>query len=129
MSSSAKLGVLVVDDLDDTRELLAEFLMHAGYHSIMAGNGDEALKRLEQIRADAIVTDLVMPGMGGAELVRRVRADPRLGKTPVIVLTGSGREQALAELGEDARGVAAILLKPVRLSDLQRALEAALAER
>jgi CheY-like chemotaxis protein len=129
MPTAATLGVLVVDDLADTRELLAEFLMHAGYHSIMAGDGDEALKRLEQIRADAIVTDLVMPGMGGAELVRRVRADPRVKKIPVIVLTGSGREQALAELGQDAASVSAILLKPVKLSDLQQALEAVFAER
>ena len=70
-----------------------------------------------------------MPGMGGAELVRRVRADPRLKTTPIIVVTGSGRAQAIEELGDDAAGVAAILLKPVKLSDLQRALEAALAER
>jgi len=128
MSSTSKLGVLVVDDLDDTRELLAEFLMHVGYHSIMARSGLEALKRLDQIRADAIVTDLMMPDMGGAELVRRVSADPRTKSIPIIVLTGSGRQTALEELGDAARHVKAVLVKPVKLSELQHALEAALAE-
>ena len=100
----------------------------SGYHSIMAGSGAEALKRLDQIRADAIITDLMMPVMGGAELVRRIRADPRMKAIPIIVLTGSGREKALEELGDAARHVNAVLVKPVKLSDLQRALEAALAE-
>jgi twitching motility two-component system response regulator PilH len=128
MAPAATQGVLVVDDLDDTRELLAEFLMHAGYHSIMASSGVEALKRLDQIRADAIITDLMMPVMGGAELVRHIRADPRLSAIPIIVLTGSGRQKALEELGDAARHVHAVLVKPVKLSELQRALEAALAE-
>jgi CheY-like chemotaxis protein len=128
MGTASKQGVLVVDDLDDTRELLAEFLMHAGYHSIMARSGAEALTRLDQIRADAVVTDLMMPVMGGAELVRRLNADPRLKAIPVIVLTGSGREKALEELGEAARHVRAVLVKPVKLSELQRALEVALTE-
>jgi CheY-like chemotaxis protein len=128
MASAATQGVLVVDDLDDTRELLAEFLMHAGYHSIMANSGVEALKRLDQIRPDAIITDLMMPVMGGAELVRRIRAHPDMATIPIIVLTGSGREKALEELGDAARHVKAVLVKPVKLSDLQRALETALAE-
>jgi CheY-like chemotaxis protein len=128
MASAGTQGVLVVDDLDDTRELLAEFLMHAGYHSIMARSGVEALKRLDQVRADAIITDLMMPVMGGAELVRRVRADPRMKAIPIIVLTGSGREKAMEELGDAARHVNAVMVKPVKLGDLQRALDAALAE-
>jgi CheY-like chemotaxis protein len=70
----------------------------------------------------------MMPVMGGAELVRRIRDDPRMKAIPIVVLTGSGREKALEELGDAARHVNAVLVKPVKLSDLQRALEAALAE-
>ena len=127
MLSPKKVGVLIVDDVTDTRELLAEFFIHAGYHSIMASSGAAALERLTEIRADVIVTDLMMPGMGGAELVRRLQADPRLGGIPVILLTGSGRQKAIDELGEHARFVNAILVKPVKLSDLEHAIGAALA--
>jgi CheY-like chemotaxis protein len=124
----AKIGVLIVDDVADTRELLAEFLMHTGYHSIMASSGAAALERLSEIRADVIVTDLMMPGMGGAELVRRLQADPKLNTIPVIVLTGSGRQKAIEELREYARFVKAILVKPVKLSELEHAIGVALAE-
>jgi CheY-like chemotaxis protein len=127
-SPPAKLGVLIVDDVADTRELLAEYFMHAGYHSIMASSGTAALERLAEIRADVIITDLMMPGMGGAALVRGLQADPRLNTIPVIVVTGSGRQKAIDELGDDARFVKAILVKPIRLSDLEHAVNAALAE-
>jgi len=125
--SAAKPGVLLVDDFDDTRELLAEYFMRVGYHSIMAKNGVEALERLREVRPDVIITDLMMPGMGGAELVRRVRADARIATIPIILLTGSGRAKALEEMGDDAQHLRAILLKPVKLSDLHDAVESALA--
>ena len=126
MRGTPKLSVLVVDDAEDTRELLAEYLMQAGYHSIMAANGGDALKRLAAIKPDVIVSDLRMPDMNGGELVRRVRANPDTSAIPIILLSGSGKEKALQELGEHVRDVSAIFLKPVRLADLQRAIEAAL---
>ncbi len=101
--------------------------MRVGYHSIMAKNGVEALERLREVRPDVIITDLMMPGMGGAELVRRVRADARIATIPIILLTGSGRAKALEEMGDDAQHLRAILLKPVKLSDLHDAVESALA--
>jgi CheY-like chemotaxis protein len=126
--SAPKRGVLVVEDFADTRELLAELLMKEGYHSIMASNGVEALKCLEEIHADVVVTDLVMPDLGGAELVRRMASDPRLKAIPIILLTGSGRQKALEELGERAGHVRAILTKPVKLDELLTSVEAALAD-
>jgi CheY-like chemotaxis protein len=124
---ATKPGILIVDDFDDTRELLAEYFMHAGYHSIMAKNGLEALERLREIRPDLIVTDLEMPGMNGAELLRSVRADPRIASVPVILVTGSGRAAVLAQLGDDAQHFRAILVKPIKLSELHSAVETALA--
>jgi len=121
-------GVLIVEDVDDTRELMAEFLMNEGYHSIMAKSGADALRRLEEIKADVIVTDLMMPEMDGAELVRRIAADARLEAIPIIIMTGSGRAKALEELGDAVRRVKMILVKPIQLGDLQRAVEAAFGE-
>ena len=124
--SAPKRGVLVVEDFADTRELLAELLMEEGYHSIMASNGVEALKRLEEIQADVVVTDLVMPDLGGAELVRRMASDPRMKAIPIILLTGSGREKAIEALGDRAGQVLAILTKPVQIDELLTSVEAAL---
>jgi CheY-like chemotaxis protein len=126
--SAPKRGVLVVEDFADTRELLGELLMKEGYHSIMASNGVEALKRLEEIQADVIVSDLVMPQMGGAELVRQLERAPETKSIPVILLTGSGKQKAIEELGPLARQVRAILTKPVKVDELLGAVEAALAE-
>jgi len=102
--------------------------MEEGYHSIMASNGVEALKRLEEIHADVVITDLVMPDLGGAELVRHMANHPRMKAIPIILLTGSGRQKALEELGDRARHVRAILTKPVKVDELLTSVEAALAD-
>lgn len=80
--------VLVVDDDAVIRDLLAAILEEeTDYEVIQAANGREALDRLAESRVDAIVCDVNMPVMGGVELVRRVRADPRLRQMPVIVIS------------------------------------------
>ncbi len=128
MRLGAKRGVLIVDDLDDTREVLAELFVHLGYHSIMARNGREALARLQEIRPDVIITDLIMDEMGGAELVRRIDEDARLEGIPIILVTGSGKPKAVEDLGVHAARVQTILTKPVNLGELQQAVEAALSD-
>jgi CheY-like chemotaxis protein len=122
MSTSKALGVLLVDDHVDTRELLAEFLMHEGYHSIMAANGQEALARLAYVQPDTIITDLDMPEMDGVELVRRLAGTPELSSIPVIVLTAIDADDARDRLGDLASHVRVILRKPVKLGALLQAV-------
>jgi CheY-like chemotaxis protein len=122
MSTSKALGVLVVDDHTDVRELIAEFLMHEGFHSIMASNGQEALARLAYVQPDALITDLEMPEMDGVELVRRLAGTPHLSSIPVIVLTGIDPEDARDRLGDLASHVRLILRKPVKLGALLQAV-------
>ncbi len=122
MARSTARGVLIVDDHDDARELLAEFLMREGYHSIMAANGRAAVDRLAYIHPDLIITDLEMPEMDGVALVRHLRAAPALAAIPVIVLTGLDTERARQRLGELAPSVRAILRKPVKLGKMLQAI-------
>ncbi len=115
MARSTARGILIVDDHDDARELLAEFLMHEGYHTIMAANGRAALDRLAYVQPDLIISDLEMPEMDGVELVRHLRAAPALAPIPVIVLTSFDTESARQRLGDLVSNVRVILRKPVKL--------------
>lgn len=128
MSALRKPGIVVVEDIDDLRELLAEVLTSEGYHAIMARSGVEAMERMELVLPDLVITDLTMPEMSGGELVKRMRRTPGLAHVPVIVLTSRERKMALDELGEAAQSVQQILRKPVNLSELMSAVDTALSE-
>lgn len=124
-----KPGIVVVEDIDDLRELLAEVLASEGYHAIMARTGVEAMEKMNSVLPDLVITDLTMPEMSGGDLVRRMRLSPTLAHVPVIVLTSRERETAVRELGEAAQSVSQILRKPMNLSELLAAVDTALSER
>lgn len=128
MHALRKPGIVVVEDMDDLRELLAEVLTSEGYHAIMARSGVEALEKMTSVLPDLVITDLTMPEMSGGELVQRMRRSPPLAHLPVIVLTSRERRKAQEELGEAAQSVQQILRKPVNLSELITAVDTALSE-
>jgi CheY-like chemotaxis protein len=102
--------VLVVDDYQEGLALCALGLLAMGFHVITAANGEDGLARAWEIRPDAIVTDVELPGISGLELTRRLRDDARTQTAGIIVLTGSmsGPSQRSAhEAGCDR-----LLLKP-----------------
>ncbi len=84
-SRLAGLSVVVVDDDRDVREALACVLETFGARVSCARDGLEGLARVRERRPDAIVCDLRMPGLDGLELLRRVRADPRLAGAYVVL--------------------------------------------
>jgi uncharacterized protein (TIGR02266 family) len=81
--------ILIVDDAAMFRDLESLFLGRCG-HVLTACDGDEAWDVMHAERPDVVVTDLGMPGMPGDELCRRVKADPDLRRTPVVIVTGRG---------------------------------------
>lgn len=85
--------VLVVDDEADLVELLSYNLRQAGYEPVGARNGLEALQAAARHKPHLIVLDLMMPEMSGIEVARRLRSDPKLVKTPIIMLTARAGEQ------------------------------------
>jgi CheY-like chemotaxis protein len=87
-------SVLVVDDLPADRHLVAEYLKD-DFDLWFAADGAEALERLEQEIPDLVVTDLIMPGMNGLELVRTCRG--RYPLMPVILMTSRGTEETVVE--------------------------------
>ena len=105
--------VLVVDDDGEIRTLLSRRLRRAGYSVEEAGDGVEALERVEQAVPDVVVTDMAMPRLDGLGLLKELRSrDPEL---PVIVLTGHGSMDNAIQAMRDG-GLFDYLLKP--LADL-----------
>jgi len=70
--------ILIVDDESDIRQMLQEFLAGEGYHLAFASSGAEALAQASSLIPDLILLDVLMPGMNGFEVCRRLRADPLL---------------------------------------------------
>lgn len=102
MSDTTK-RVLVVDDEPAMRTLIGQTLAGGGYAVDLAGDGAAALERLRGAVPDAVVSDLDMPGMAGAALVRACRADPRTAAVPIVLLSGRLTVDVVArELGVDA---------------------------
>lgn len=110
MDRSRTRTILVVDDAALFRELGSLFLSRIG-RVIPAADGEEGLFLARRHHPDVILLDLVMPGIDGAEVCRRLRADPELSSTPVVMLTAS----PLAEDHERAivAGADQVISKPI----------------
>jgi signal transduction histidine kinase/DNA-binding NarL/FixJ family response regulator len=90
--------VLVVDDEHDTARLIAEQLSEFDVQTEVAHSGDVAIEQLREGRFDAMTLDILMPGRSGIDVLRRVRADPELRRTPVVIVSIlSGTEALLGE--------------------------------
>lgn len=113
--------VIVVEDHEDTRDMMTALLTVHGLQVMAACNGPEALSLADGRVPDVILCDLRMPGMDGFALLRELRADPRLARVPVLAISGlsSPDEQILI----DEAGFAGHLVKPVELSAVRAALE------
>jgi DNA-binding NtrC family response regulator len=123
MTKTRRDRILVVDDEQDARELIAAVLVQAGYTAEVAGDGFEALSKLEQALPDLVLSDVQMPGMMGPDLiqhVRRVRGD-----IPVILFTGTETRDLCT--AAEGYGAIACLEKPVNLEELIWTIETTLA--
>lgn len=111
---SAKV-VLIIDDEDDIREVAQVSLeLIGGFRALVARSGEEGVEKAAAERPDAILLDVMMPGMDGPETLARLRVDPRTCEIPVVFLTAKAQaaeQRRLAELG--AQGVIAKPFDPV----------------
>ncbi len=84
--------ILVVEDEPDIRDLVVLHLTREGFRCRTAGNGAEALREARAARPDLVVLDLMLPGMDGLEVCRRLRAEPATAGVPIIMLTAKADE-------------------------------------
>jgi len=97
--------ILVVDDTEANRDVLARRLGRNGYRVAEAADGPTALAYLEREPADLVLLDVMMPGKSGFEICQAVRADDTLAGVKIVLLTAKGRDTDVAKgvaLGADA---------------------------
>jgi DNA-binding response OmpR family regulator len=90
VSSRARGAILVVDDEPTIAEVVARYLERAGYEARVAADGPEALAAADEGRIDLVVLDLMLPGVDGLEVMRRLRGTPA--PPAIILLTARGEE-------------------------------------
>lgn len=102
--------VLVVEDDDQVRSLVAYLLTQAGHRVMQASSGEEALDLLAMVSPDLILLDVHLPGRGGLDVLTQVRANEQTRLTPVVMVTGAATR--LEKLEAIASGVTDFIMKP-----------------
>jgi diguanylate cyclase (GGDEF)-like protein len=117
--------ILVVDDRAANRDFLATLLGYVGHDVLQAGNGAEALDVVRSRHPQLVITDVLMPKMGGIEFADRVHDDPTTAHTPIIFYTATYRAPQARVLA-DSCNVAAVIVKPAEPQAILDAVAAAL---
>jgi len=120
--STRQTRVVIAEDNPDLRELYSFILAQVGYEVREACDGREALQLLREERPDVLVTDVMMPGMTGVELIERVRGDQTLKDMPVVVMSAFPDYLAKAYV----HGGTVVLCKPADPLSLREAVLQAL---
>jgi len=121
MSQDVSHKVLVVDDNDDIREMLAVLLDMQGYKVVVAADGEEAVAVASREEPDVILMDVMMPRLDGLEAARRINQNPKLRNVPIIGL--SAFSDPLTENGQsNTFSWRAYLRKPIDVDELERLL-------
>ena len=118
---NANLKFLVVDDFSTMRRIVKNLLQELGYARIEeADDGTTALPMLKAGDFDFLITDWNMPSMPGLELLKQVRADPKLAKMPVLMVTAEAKREQIVEAAQ--AGVSGYIIKPFTAQTLSEKL-------
>ncbi len=104
--------ILIVEDEEDIAELLEYNLQRQGYTPTSVGSGEDGLNAVRDSQPDLVLLDLMLPGLSGLEVCRKLKADPTTKMIPVIMLTAKGEEEDIIA-GFDA-GADDYVTKPFR---------------
>jgi two-component system, cell cycle response regulator DivK len=123
-SSRSPQWILIAEDNDLIRAAWIEVLTRAGYRTIQARNGREALEVTRTLVPHLILLDLEMPQMSGEDLVHHLRGSPVLAQIPVLIVSGFLAGRIPSRLGLNVVGA---LSKPIGTRDLLQSVRSALA--
>ncbi len=116
--------VLVVEDTPSEMELMSHYLREGGFSVIAAPSGQEGMDQAIAQQPDVIVTDVVMPGISGFELCRKLKRNPQTQAVPVVIC--SSKKQRIDRLWGMKQGATAYLTKPYTRDQLVQAIRTAL---
>lgn len=122
MDINKKMTILIVDDFATMRKVIRNLLKQVGYENIMeADNGEAGLAVLKSHKIDFVISDWNMPVMTGLELLKAVRADADIGKTPFLMVTAEAlKENVVAAV---KAGVSNYIVKPFTAEVLNEKIE------
>ncbi len=116
------MNILVVDDFSTMRRIVKNLLVEIGFNNISeADDGKTALPILEGGGIDFLVTDWNMPGMPGIDLLKAVRADPKLSSLPVLMVTAEAKREQIMEAAQ--AGVNGYVVKPFTADTLKEKVD------
>lgn len=115
-NTQAHTRVLLVEDAPFLRYAFGRLLRLQGFEVREANDGQEALNALEDFHPDLILTDLMMPVMGGLELINQIRANPETAHVSIVAITADATQRAI-DMARQA-GADDVITKPVDLPDL-----------
>jgi chemotaxis family two-component system response regulator PixH len=122
MNKTLMATILIVEDNLSELELISHYLREGGYTVINAVGAKEALSKVSEQKPDVIITDVVMPGMSGFELCRRLKTQPETEKVPIVIC--SSKDQEIDRLWGMKQGADAYLTKPFTREQILRAIKA-----
>jgi len=114
--------VLVVDDDEGIRELLAVMIKKEGWRVETAEDGAEGERKALELKPDLIVLDLMLPRYGGFELLKQLQGT-ELSKTPIVIVTGRYTDRTTADMIRQESNVVELLEKPVKATRFILALQ------
>ena len=127
MTDPTAARLVVADDEPDIRRLVSFTLRRRGYTVLEAADGDAAYGLIARERPDLAILDVMMPGMTGIEVIRRLRQSEELAAIPVVLLSAKGQMREIEDgLGS---GAAAYIVKPFTPAALARQVEGLLGAR
>jgi len=85
--------ILVIEDDKFLRELMAQKLIKEGFRISEAIDGEEGLKKIKEEKPGLVLLDLILPGIDGFEVLTRMKEDPEISQTPVIILSNLGQRE------------------------------------
>jgi twitching motility two-component system response regulator PilH len=113
--------ILIVEDSPSELELMSHYLKESGYNVIKATGAKEALEKAALQKPDAIVTDVVMPGMSGFELCRSLKKNSITQKVPIVIC--SSKNQEIDRFWARRQGADAYITKPYTREHLLRTIK------
>ncbi|MCG8362668.1 MAG: response regulator [Pseudanabaenales cyanobacterium] len=116
--------ILLVEDTLSEMELMSHYLRESGYLVINAITAQEGIEKAIEQKPDAIVTDVVMPGMSGFELCRSLKKNPNTANVPIVICTSKNQE--IDRLWGMKQGADAYVTKPFTREQLLRAVKSVL---
>jgi two-component system chemotaxis response regulator CheY len=112
--------VLIIDDSTTTRAVVKVYLSGHSLEFLEASNGQDGFQLAKQHKPEAIIIDLKMPGMDGMTFCRKVRAEPGIKNTPIILITGSKGPEVRTEALRS--GASVFLTKPIDVPTLAKVI-------